>query len=244
MLHACCQHRTARQLSRGEHRGLGHPELEAVVAWAASTRSPDAAVLASPPFGPADAPELIGTAVVLHYINRMVTILLGDSPVPGPGLMREVAKRPAGLWFSRAMRKPKNPGVALALLPETPVPPDLAWAVASPHVAGAFARFVSAVTEAGEQALDADTRRCVLERTDGWQGEHIGLDQAWLDDAVWPLPPLARPLARLALLTALDPHRIDPGMVEAIRLELGDGRLISILAWSSFTAARRIATWL
>ncbi|MGH3830800.1 MAG: carboxymuconolactone decarboxylase family protein [Pseudonocardiaceae bacterium] len=250
MLHAGSQHRTARLLSRGDYRGLGDPELAAVVGWAASTRSPDAAVLTSPPFDPADAPELIGTAVAFHYINRIVTILLGDSPVPGPSRvlgqsrMREAAKRPAALWFSRAVRRPKNPGAALALLPAAPIPTDLGWATASPFVAGAFARFVRAVTEAGEQALDADTRLCVSERIEAWRGEPVGLDQAWVDDAVRPLRPQTRPLARLALLTALDPHRIDQGTVEAMRADLGDGRLISVLAWSSSSAARRIATWL
>jgi len=244
MLHAGSQHRIARQLSRGDRRGLSDPELEAVVAWAASTRSPDDAVLASPPFGTADAPELIGTAVAFHYINRIVTILLGDSPVPGPGLMREAAKRPAGLWFSRAVRRPKEPGAALALLPDVPVPPELGWAAASPHVAGAFARFASAATEAGEEALDADMRRCVIERIDAWRGEHLGLDQAWIDDAVRCLRPPARPLAQLALLTAMDPHRIDQRMVETMRSDLGDGRLLAVLAWSSFSASRRIATWL
>ncbi len=244
MLHAGSQHRTARQLSRGDHRGLDDPELAAVVAWAASTRSPDAAVLTSPPFGPAEAPELIGTAVAFHYINRIVTILLGDSPIPGPGRVREAAKRPAGLWFSRAVRRPKNPGAALALLPDVPIPADLGWAAASPLVAGAFARFFWAVTEAGEDALDADTRLCVIERIEAWRGEPVGLDQAWVDDAVRPLRPQARPMARLALLTALDPHRIDQRMVQAMRSDLGEGWLISALAWSSFSAARRVATWM
>lgn len=244
MLHASSQHSTALFLGRGDRRGLDDPELEAVVAWAASTRSPGAAVLTSPPFSRADAPELIGTAIAFHYINRIVTILLGASPVSGPGWMRDLTKRTAGLWFSRAVRRHKNPGEALTLLPDAPVPVDLGWAAASPLVTGAFARFFWAVTEAGEEALDADTRRCVLERIEAWRGEHVGLDQAWVDDAVRPLRPQARPLARLSLLTALAPHQINKEMVEAMRSDLGDRRPISIFAWSSFAAAQRIATWM
>ncbi|MYV66900.1 alkylhydroperoxidase, partial [Streptomyces sp. SID2131] len=35
-----------------------------------------------PPFDAADAPEILGTAVTFHYLNRMVRLFLPDSPVP------------------------------------------------------------------------------------------------------------------------------------------------------------------
>ncbi len=58
------------------------PYFSSVAAWAVATRDPLAPLLATPPFKPDEAPAFIGTAVFFHYINRMVTILQGSSPLP------------------------------------------------------------------------------------------------------------------------------------------------------------------
>jgi hypothetical protein len=56
---------------------------------------------------------------------------------------------------------------------------------------------------------------------------------------------LPQPTARLVFLSALAPHQIDAALVEDYRrLYSGDDRLIQILAYGSFIAARRIGTWL
>ncbi|MCP4164746.1 MAG: hypothetical protein GY759_02495 [Chloroflexi bacterium] len=54
-----------------------------------------------------------------------------------------------------------------------------------------------------------------------------------------------KPAARLALLTALAPHQIDEMIVDAFRAQQpGDDMLIAATAWASFTAARRVGSWL
>ena len=50
--------------------------------WARATRTPGAPILASPPFTGDEAPEIIGTALCFHYINRMVQVVLGETPLP------------------------------------------------------------------------------------------------------------------------------------------------------------------
>ena len=55
----------------------------------------------------------------------------------------------------------------------------------------------------------------------------------------------SKDIGRLVLLTALTPYQVDEGVVNAFTAHItGDGRLIGALAWGSFTAARRIGTWL
>ena len=55
----------------------------------------------------------------------------------------------------------------------------------------------------------------------------------------------SKDIGRLVLLTALAPYQVDVGVVKAFSTHLtGDDRLISALAWGSFTAVRRIGTWL
>ena len=55
----------------------------------------------------------------------------------------------------------------------------------------------------------------------------------------------SKDIGRLILLTALAPYQVDEEAVDAFTTRIsGDERLIGALAWASFTAARRIGTWL
>ena len=66
----------------------------------------------------------------------------------------------------------------------------------------------------------------------------MGAVLAGLDDA-------DKPAARLTLLTALAPYQIDENTIAAFRAQHpGDNKLIAATAWVSFTAARRVGTWL
>jgi hypothetical protein len=54
-----------------------------------------------------------------------------------------------------------------------------------------------------------------------------------------------QPLAKLILLGALAPHQVDECVIAAFRKILpDDSQLIEALAWGSFTAARRVGSWL
>ena len=84
--------------------------------------------MSQPPFTPAEAPEIIGTAVNFHYLNRMVNILLIRTNLPRNPLVKGAMKRTFGWLYRRSARKTHPPGVALALLQAAPLPTDLAWA--------------------------------------------------------------------------------------------------------------------
>ncbi len=228
------------------HGRIEDPEIRSAVEWALATRSPDAEILRSPPFSEGDRPEIIGTAVLFHYINRMVSVMLTETPLPSNmGLLKGMLKRVAGLMFSRAMHRPKEPGLSLSFLPEAEVPEDMAWAGASPVVSGAFSRWDAAVQAAGEELLAADVRDCLQERINQWNGEDPGLGRAWVDAPAEPFDKASASAVQLGLLTALAPYQVDDGLVKAfISHHPGDERLVGLLAWSSYMAARRISTWL
>jgi AhpD family alkylhydroperoxidase len=223
---------------------IGDDRARAVVDWAAATYSPSAAILRAPPFTPAETPELIGTAVFYHYINRMVTVLLGVTPLPLKSEpFRSPLQRVAGWFFSGAVKRPKLAGESLEFLPEVTLPADLAWAAASPAVAGAFARLSAVINELGASALSAAVRARVSERLAAWQGEPAGLTEGWNVRA--GLDAHEQAALQLALTTALMPSRVLPGIIYAFReRETTDEKLLGVLAWASFTAARRIGQWL
>lgn len=215
-----------------------------IVAWALATRSPGAPILASPPFSQQDAPQMIGTAVMFHYINRVVNIFLEESPMPFK-VPRAVKRFMGTKLTSRAVNVVAQQGESLHLLPESPLPTDISWAASSPAVAGGLARMSTAVEQAGEAALPVATRELVLSHLQAWLGEDMGLSRGWVENAIEMLAPEEQPAARLALLAAFSSNQVDDGVMQACRaMGASDETLLAIVSWASFSTARKIGTWL
>jgi AhpD family alkylhydroperoxidase len=245
MLAASGHYATARKLDQGRYGAIAEPELAAVVDWAVATRSPDAEILRDPPFDRRQAPELIGTAMLFHYINRPVNVFLSETPFPtGARLLKGGMVRIAGRRFREVVNHGVAPGVSLELLPDAPLPEDMSWARGSPIIAGVWARFAAAVERAGQAALAPEVRALVAERLASWKGEDPGLGVRWLEDSLTGLAEELRPEGRLALLTALASYRIDETVIADFRDGRPDSELVAAVSWSALAAARRIGSWL
>lgn len=246
MLHALTQHRVARSVRAGGEQLKLAPDLQRLVAWAEATSTPGASILRTPPFALAEGPEIIGTAVFYHYINRMVAVLLDPSPLPSlPTLFDAGSARLAGFWFGRSARRMKQPGLALQFLPKAELPPDMAWAKPNPIIAAAFARWATVVDHVGAQVLPAPVREVTQRSLAAWNGAPPPLGQAWLTPILAELPAVHHAVARLVILTAMAPYRVDAATVAAFQSVLaGDEALLGALAWASFMAARRVGSWL
>jgi hypothetical protein len=212
MLSATGEHGNAAAISHHRDGQIQDPATRSIIYWAAATRSPGADILQAPPFSNREAPEIIGTAVFFHYVNRMASVLLSEAPLPSnQRWLRRPLKRMAAWYFSRAVQRSKLPGASLGLLPEAELPADLAWAEMAPNIAGAFARFAAVVDKAGVDLLSEEVRACVSEQVQTWSGEDPGLSQNWVEQAITGFDEASRAMARLLLLAALAPYQIDEG---------------------------------
>lgn len=210
--------------------------------WAAATRDPTSETVRKPPFTPEEAPEAIGTAVTFHYVDRVVTFFQGNDGV-------DVGDTPFSVVESltqTAIQRAREPGRSLLRVTDAQLPEDLRWAASSPHIASAFAGFVETVEAAGEAALDEPERTCVAVAIEAWDGSDPPLGRKWIDEALIGLDPgSSQARARLALMAALAPHRVDEATVEAFKRERPhDRELLGAVAWSASRAARRIGSWL
>jgi len=246
MLNAISAGNSAGAIIHKQDDQIRDAAVRSIVKWAAATRSPGAKVLLSPPFSRKDAPEIIGTAVFFHYVNRMVSVLLSDTPLPSNHpLLKGFFKRMAGWFFSRAIYRSKSSGASLELLPDSDLPADFVWANRSPNIAGGFARFAAVVNKAGRDFIPEEVRDCVVKHVQAWDGKDPGLGRHWAEKAMSGLDEKSKDIGRLVLLTALAPYQVDDEVVNAFTTHItGDDRLLGALAWGSFTAARRIGTWL
>jgi AhpD family alkylhydroperoxidase len=246
MLHAISKHDAADAILRGDYDRIHDPQLKAIVPWVLAKATRQANGAPPPTFAPGDAPEIIGTAVAFHYINRMVNVFLGETFLPVPAALKGLTGRLFGAtagkrFISRAVR----PGDSLQFVPQAQLPDDLSWAASNPAVAGAFAGFAEVIEATGEAVLPEPVRVLVRDSVQAWRGEAMGMSRRWVEDAVVELKEEHRAAARLALLTALASYQVDASVVEGFQAhEPDDAQLIAATAWASFTAARRVGTWL
>lgn len=221
--------------------GLSAGEVsEDVIAWARAGGA------VPPPFPTEHVPQLIAVAAAFHYLNRVVHVFLGDSPLP-PGLPA-AARGPAARFVGRVMRAPAlrggAPGESAPLLADAPLPADLAWAASEPHIARAFA---GAAAVAEKTAVAPAVRDLLAAELSTWDVHSPGVSRSWADPAVRSLPERHQPAGRLALLVAKAPYQVTDDDVTAYRDgHPTDEALVELVAWAALSAARhagsRLAT--
>ncbi len=248
MLRATSSHEAAFALQFEQDDPIADPRMRALIAWARATRSPGSRVLSTPPFTRQEGPEIIGTALWIHYINRMVKAFLGRHLLPISSNrfgLRSLSERMGGLFFAGVVKRQLQPGTSLDLMRPAPLQPDLTWAASSPTVSKAFAGLAAAAEEAGSAHLSSEVRACVSHQLETWSGADPGLGCNWLAGPLGSLTAADQAAGRLAMLTALAPDRLGEDVVREYRKTNGsDAALLGAVAWSSFAVARRIGTWL
>ena len=246
MLNATGNNSVVSDIVQGNEDLIMNSEFSSIIKWSFATRDPDSAILKAPPFSVQEAPEIIGTAVFYHYINRMVSVFLGETPLPSNvQCFKGILKRMAGLFFSRAIARPKALGTSLRFLSEALLPKDLYWAKPSQNVADAFARFATVIEEIGKQFICENVRFRVQEEIQNWRGKDPGLSRQWVETAISGLDKEQQAVGRVALLAAFSPYQVDRDVIHNYLKYYPDGeKLLGTIAWSSFSAARKIGTWL
>ncbi|WP_328973829.1 carboxymuconolactone decarboxylase family protein [Streptomyces sp. NBC_00239] len=211
--------------------------------WAAASGRPAQGPAGALPFTAAETPEICGTALTFHYLNRMVTVFLEDSPMPkqAPGVVRGPVMRTVARSMRPVAPGPLRAGASLGLLPEAPLPPELAWAAGNPSVASAAGRAVAAVEEAAGW-IPGEVRECVRGRLKDWDGAAAGPSRAWLAEAVDGVDAKDRPAAAVALLTAFAPYQLTGADIAELRARsAGDRELIELTSWAALSAAVHLA---
>lgn len=222
--------------------------LATLAAWASATGR-KASLSAVPPFSKRQAPAFMATAVLFHYINRMVNIFLDETMMPVVGKVPVVGDQAFRIFSrvtsGRIVRISAEPGLFLTGNPAMKLPEAFGWAADDPAVVGGLLRFADAVRSAADASVDAEVQALVKRQVSAWEGEPPGLGKGWLDIAVSELPERLRPQARLALLAAMASWAVDSGEIESCRRAgLDDRALLDTAAWGAFLAAERIAGWL
>jgi hypothetical protein len=233
------EHDAASAVYQGGLDEIANPRLRDQLTWVRAVATFGNTDIPPSPFTAAELPEVLGSLMAMADINRFSHVVMDGSPVNLPlGL-----QRPALRLFGRELEATKThsaePGRALDLLPPAELPEDLAWARPNRRIADALARWTAMVEREAAGVVSPAVRACVERNLRNWQNEQMPLSRSWVEAEVADLAGEDRAIARLALLLAKAPYQASEDVVQEL---VGDeARFVRILAWASFTAARRFA---
>ena len=239
-----------RAITRDLPPDEGSSPLAALARWAETMRNPRAEDLAHPPFGPEEAPEIIGTGLIFHYINRLVSVFCDDSPFPLPsalgplhGLLRRVMAWMMAPRVRTMLNQTLQPDPSLTAEPEAPRSKTFNWAAGNPNIRVAFEGFAAVLNDLIQSHIPPEVQQAARRYIHTWDGEDPGLSTAWLEDSVADLSEADRSAARLALLVSVAPYRVDAQAIGAFQKHFpGNTPLLILSSWASFSVLQAIGT--
>ena len=221
-------------------------KMRSIVEWALANRTPNAKIINNPPFTFDEAPEIIGTAIYYHYVNKMVSVLLNETPLPTKASsLKPFMKKIAALKFSTALKRPKKAGESLKFIDSFNLVKDLFWASENKRIAVTFTAHKKIVEKLAEKYVPTEVQTIVIKTIEEWKGEDPGISRGWVERYISNLREPLKPVARLSLLTAISPYQIDDETINSYKqFNPEDEALLSTLSWASFVTAIRIGKWL
>lgn len=168
------------------------PDIAAAHSWALASLSPGSNALAQHSFPVAVIPQIFGTAVLYHYINRLVSVFLVDAPVALPGMKTAVGRKimhGAFAFLGKSMIASDPVPGQCAVRRDAVLPPEFSWASSHEEIARALAHFAMTAQRAGEDAVPAAVRTVVEHHLETWQGERPPISRAWIESLVAALLP-------------------------------------------------------
>ena len=238
LVHAGGKHGAASAVLRRSIGEIDDPVLRARLAWVEAVGTPGRSEIPPCPFTADELPEVLGSLMGMADINRFSHVVMDGSPVTSPRGLKGAILRVFGVELRSTKVRSAAPGLAVELLPPAELPADLTWAAPNPRVADAIARWTAVVERESEGVISERVRDCVAKNLSGWRNERMPMSRSWVEAEVHGLEGEEGAIARLALVLAKAPYQVSDDLVQ----ELVDGdeaRFIRILAWASFTAARR-----
>jgi hypothetical protein len=245
LVHAGGMHEAASYIFSESDAHITDATLRKRLAWVKSIATPGTKMDMPVPFTAEELPEAIAALMAMSDINRFSHVVMDGSPVSAPLGLQSV-KAAALRLFGGELRathvKPLMPGRALTLLPHAPLPTDMQWATPNPRIADALARWAAVVELEASCVVSTEVREFVVRNLQHWDGELMPLSRSWVDSEVAVLTGQDRAIARLALVLAKAPYQLDETLVEDVLSEdRCEERFIRLLAWASFSGARRFA---
>ncbi|OYT15897.1 MAG: hypothetical protein B7C24_10635 [Bacteroidetes bacterium 4572_77] len=211
-----------------------------IIYWALHNLDFQNKLLKSPPFNKQEAPEIIGTAVLFHYINRMVQVFAQDSPFPISFWKKQIKYFAANFIFNKALKKPKTKGESLGFLNTTSLNNDFIWAKETPEIQSAFCHLKKEISQDINTLLSSESIDYIkntaknldlLNNSFGHKNKNAFLENIKQKDKI---------VSEYCFLMMFEHHKIQDTHIKALKEFLSQEQILQLSAWSSLLIAENI----
>lgn len=242
LVHAGKKREEAMSIFHSREMELEDSHLQKVLIWTKEVLTYPDGSLEPQPFPMEALPEVIGSILSISHINRFSHIVMDGSPVSpfmGSNQIKGLSLQMFGNELKSTKRKPLEPDRTVDLLPQMGVPADMQWAEGNPRIARALARWNGAIMRESLKVTTPTLREFVDKNLSEWDGLEMPISRSWVEEETHGLLGHERDLARFALIVAKSAPQIDEGLIK--KVFQNEEQFIRLLAWASFSGARRIA---
>jgi len=234
---------TAKAIAKKNLSLVQDPALRGLLEWAFHTRDFDNLRPIDPKYKGDALPELLGTVIFFHYLNRMVTLFLGATILPmNVPMMKGMMKKMAAMMFSKVL-KAKKEGRTLAeaetqdLFQQYP----LTWAQPNTRVHYVLAKAQQTTQALAQEYLPEEIRTFIVGQIQAWDGQDLRSTQE-METALLTVSEPYRDAVRVLLHTALCDYRVQAEDIQVLKDHLGgkDEAVVALTSWVSLVAAMEI----
>lgn len=242
--------KTAESIINGTWKNGEDERVKSIIEWSLNTRNPDADIIRNPPFSKKEAPEIIGTALAFHSTNRLVSIFLDETPMPGilgNDLFRKTALTIASKTLFKSMiSKKASSGDATQFIKGYPQNEnEYSWHSHIPSFSVAISAQNQLLQSLEDELVPFATAQIFKEAINNWSGEEMPLGRAWLKAHLDKLDTKEHPVAQLLFLAAFAPYTITGKEIEEFRrIRPSDKELIEVCFGSIQKLTNKISEWL
>ncbi len=206
-------------------------------------------IILNPPFSIKEAPEIIGTALTFHYINRMVNVFVTEYPLPLPRYLNWLKPTISSFFKNTAAANITSikalPGQSLKWLTPNEETTEFLWTESNIHIKNSFLSFDKLINHTGENVIPSNVRRIVLNYLADWTGNNPGFGNEWIDNLTKGLILSEKVIAQFILLIATMPYKImNHHIHELKKIGVENEKLLTIASWGSWQATKKIGNWI
>ncbi len=215
-----------------------------IILWALKNLDFDSPIILNPPFSKEEMPEIIGTAVLFHYLNRMVSLFAGETPLPTTKTKSLIIKLASNFIFAKAIRKKKTKGESLMFIDDNNNHKGFEWANSTPEIMKAFQYFKYQTENEIEQILSPELISSLKKQATNLHFLKPSFGNEKTENFLKTVKPSEKQIAEFCFLTMFEPHKVYGKHFQTLKQKLKDEEILKIAAFVSMLIAESIGEFL
>lgn len=236
---------TAKAIASQDMSLVTDPKSKELLNWAYRTKFFISDEVRNPPFSKDEAPEIIGTAVFFHYLNRMVTVFLGETILPlNIGFLKGLLKNIAAMMFSKVLNTEKEANYQNIEYDDIQeFGEDFFWASENIRIRSSLSSFYRTVHYLGKESIPEAVYYFMENEIEDWTGSEF-IEMKELKEKIGRLEKKYELMATALYYVAFMPYRISEDMLANLKREytLQDDQILAMFSWTAYRTATKIGT--